>query len=141
MLGTLTILSVLGIVDYLTEEVSPFGIQCCLVTPGYYRTEIFAPTNIKFRPASIHDYAEFNKLYQGGVAALHHNQAGDPRKATDRIVAAVRSEGKAAGKRLPSRLPIGPDGASAMRDKCLKTMKLCDEWEGLSDDTNLDSKQ
>ncbi|KAF6241379.1 hypothetical protein HO173_000089 [Letharia columbiana] len=36
-----------SMVDCLREEISPFGIQCCLIVPGYYRTNIFAPTNIK----------------------------------------------------------------------------------------------
>lgn len=107
--GLLTQSILQGVVNCLREEISPFGIECCLITPGYYRTNIFAPTNIKFGQPSIPDYAELNKLYQAGVNALHSNQPGDPRKATDRIVDMVRSEGKAAGKTIPPRSPIGAD--------------------------------
>ena len=128
-------------VDCLREEISPFGIQCCLVTPGYYRTDIFAPTNVKFGPPSIPDYAEFNKLYQAGVGSLHHAQPGDPRKATDRIVDMVRSEGKAAGKTIPHRFPLGADAVEIIRGNCLKKMEICDEWEAFCSDTNLDAKQ
>lgn len=128
-------------VNCLREEISPFGIECCLITPGYYRTNIFAPTNIKFGQPSIPDYAEFNKLYQAGVNALHFNQPGDPRKATDRIVDMVRSEGKAAGKTIPPRFPVGADAVEIIRGDCSKKMEICDEWEAFSSDTNLDPEQ
>ena len=137
----LTLLNLLAMVDCLREEISPFGIQTCLLTPGHYRTEVFAPTNIKFGPPSIPDYAEFNKLYQAGVGALHHNQPGDPRKATDCIVDMVRAEGKAAGKTIPQRFPVGPDAVEIIRANCSKKLQICDEWEAVSSDTNLDPQQ
>ncbi len=95
----LTISILLGMVDCLREEISPFGIECCLITPGYYRTDIFAPTHIKFGPPSIPDYAEFNTLYKGGVQAMHHTQQGDPRRR--RIVSWTWRGLKA---RLPAKL-------------------------------------
>ena len=127
-----------AMVDCIKEEVGPFGIRCCLVTPGHYRTNIFAPTNIKFGSASIPDYAEHNKLYQAGVGAMHNNQPGDPRKATDFIVDVVRSEGKAKGKQLPGRLPVGDDGIASIRAKCEETLKICDEWAPLCGDHSAD---
>ena len=137
----LTLSTLLGMVDCLREEISPFGIQSCLITPGYYRTDIFAPTNIKFGPPSIPDYAEFNKLYQAGVNAMHHNQPGDPRKATDCIVDMVRSEGKAAGKTIPHRFPVGADAVEKIRGNCSKKLQICDEWEAVSTDTKLVPEQ
>lgn len=130
-----------GMVDCLREEISPFGIQCCLITPGYHRTNIFAPTNIKFGPPSIPDYAELNKLYQAGVNAMHLAQPGDPRKATDRIVDMVRSEGNAAGKSMPPRFPVGADAVEKIRANCQKKLEICDEWEAFSSDTGLEPKQ
>lgn len=127
------------VVDCLREEVSPFGIQCCLVTPGYYRTKIFAPGNIKFGVPSIPDYAEFNKGYQARVASLHENQPGDPKKATDCIVDVVRGEGEAAGKTLPNRLPVGTDAFDIMRERCSEIIRICDEWEHVSTDTKFES--
>ena len=38
---------------------------------------------------------------------MHQNQQGNPRKATDRVVDMVRSEGKAAGMSVPARLHLG----------------------------------
>ena len=129
----------LVVVDCLREEVSAFGVQCCLVTPGYYRTKIFAPGNIKFGAPSIPDYAEFNKGYQASVASLNENQPGDPRKATDWIVDVVRGEGIAAGKTLPNRLPVGTDAFDIMRGRCSEIVKICDEWEHIATDTKFES--
>lgn len=129
-------------IDCLREEISPFGIQCCLVTPGFFRTTIFAPTNIKIGPSSIPDYVELNKAYQAGLTALHKSQLqGDPKKATDRVVDMVRSEGKAAGKPIPARFPLGADAVEVIRENCSKKMKICDEWEAFTSDTRLDVKE
>ena len=127
-------------IDCLQEEVSPFGIQCCLITPGYHRTSVFAPTNIKFGQPSIPDYAEFNRLYQAGVQALHNTQSGDPRKATALVVDMVRAEGKCAGKAMPPRFPLGADAVEKIRENCDKKMQICDEWEDNCSDTRLDSE-
>ena len=72
---------------------------------------------------------------------MHRTQQGDPRKATDRIVDMVRSEGKAAGKTMPPRFPVGADAVEKIRANCLKKMAICDEWEAFSSDTNLDPEQ
>ena len=48
----------------------------------------------------------------------------------------VRAEGKASGKQIPFRLPLGPDGLATIREKCTKTLKICDEWSDVVIDTN-----
>lgn len=70
---------------------------------------------------------------------MHHTQGGDPRKATDRIVDMTRSEGKAAGKPIPHRFPVGADAVEKIRGNCSKKMEICDEWETFSSDTKLDT--
>lgn len=130
--------TLLGMVDCLREEVSPFGIQCCLVTPGFYRTNIFTPTNMKTGPQLIADYDKLNTEYQAGFADLN---MGDPRKATDRIVDMVRSERKAAGRAIPARFPLGADAVTIIRDDCTKKLSLCDEWEDFTSDTRFDAEK
>jgi hypothetical protein len=126
-------------VNCLEEEVSPFGVRCCLVIPGYYRTKIFAPTNFKFETSKnpVPEYDEFNKATQAMISGFDGNQPGDPRKAMDCLVDVVRGEGKAAGKPFPFRLPLGPDGVAIIRDRLGKTLKACDDWEDVSKDTAL----
>lgn len=99
------------------------------------------PSNIKFGHPSIPDYAEFNKLYQAGVSALHNPQQGDPRKATDRIMDMVRSEDKAEGKTIPARFPVGADAVEKIRGNWSKKIEICDEWEAFSSDTKLDPQE
>ncbi|KAF6223274.1 hypothetical protein HO133_000116 [Letharia lupina] len=99
------------------------------------------PSNIKFGHPSIPDYAEFNKLYQAGVSALYSTQQGDPRKAADRIVDMVRSEGRTAGKSIPTRFPVGADAVEKIRGSCSKKMEICDEWEAFSSDTKFDPQE
>ena len=130
----------IGAVECLKEETSSFGLQFCLLTPGYFRTDIFAPHHIKFGPSTIPDYEAVNKKYQEEVKAAHGHQPGDPRKAGDLIVDVVRSEGKAAGKQIPFRLPIGPDGLATVREKQTKLTKICDEWSYAVVDTNFGVK-
>lgn len=72
---------------------------------------------------------------------MHQKQPGDPRKATDRIVGMVRSEGKAAGKTIPARLPVGVDAVEKVRGNCSKKLEICDGWEAFSNDKDLDPEQ
>lgn len=62
---------------------------------------------------------------------IHGRQPGDPRKAVERIVDVVRSEGMAARKELPVRLPLGGDALAVIRKKCEETLKICEDWEDL----------
>ena len=79
------------------------------------------------------------KLYdeiQGALTAYHGNQRGDPKKAAERMVDVLRSEGMAAGRTMPPRMPLGPDALAGVRAKCEATLKICDEWEGLISSTD-----
>ena len=66
---------------------------------------------------------------------------GDPKKATDRVVSMVRSEGKAAGNLIPARFPLNADSVEAIRGSCSKKLKICDEWEAFAGDTKLDAEK
>ena len=128
-------------VNCLREEVSPFGIQCCIVTPGLYCTNIFARANIKIGAASIPDYAELNENLQAGITARagpSNPWGGDPRKATDRVVDMVRSEGKAAGRSIPDRFPVGAMAVTMIKELCAKKIDICNEWGDMTSDTQFD---
>lgn len=97
-----------------------------------------APTNVKTVPLRIAEYEEMDKAIAGFVAATNGNQPGDPRKLVERIIDVVKSEGMAAGKLVPQRLPIGRDSMAAIKKKCKATLKLCEEWENLIVSTDID---
>ncbi|CAI7589941.1 unnamed protein product [Penicillium glandicola] len=125
------------IVPILALETASFGIRTSLLTFGHFRTEVFAPGNIKFRaPNLLPVYEELNKLIEGGCAATNGSQLGDPKKACELVVEAVRGEGRCAGKELPLRLPIGADAFREIRANCVEKMRLCDEWDGITSETD-----
>ena len=125
-------------VECLQQETAHFGIQSVIFEPGYYQTKIMSPTNVKTAALRISDYEGIDKAISGFVEATNGNQPGDPRKLVERIIDVVKSEGMAAGKPIPQRLPMGRDSMAAIRKKCEATLKLCDEWETLITSTDIE---
>ena len=115
-----------------------FGIQSIIFEPGLYRTKIFDDGNVAVEGSKIPDYVEISGALRAGVTALHNTQPGDPMKAAERMVDIVRKEGMAAGKTTPLRLPLGADGLERMRNKCLETLKIIEEWKPVILSTALD---
>lgn len=44
----------------------------------------------------------------------------------------------AVGKEMPFRLPLGTDGMSVVREKCLHLLKVCEKWQELIQSTDFD---
>lgn len=128
-----------GMVECLQQETSHFGIKSVIFEPGYYLTKIMSPTNVKAHACQIPDYADISKAIEGFVAATNNNQPGDPRKLVERIIDVIKSEGMAAGKPIPPRLPIRRDAMTTMRKKHEATLKLCEDWEALITSTDLET--
>ena len=55
-----------------------------------------------------------------GVEAIDGNQRGDSVKCVERVIDVVKSEGMAAGRSMPKRLPLGSDTMEFVRAKCLR---------------------
>ena len=130
-------MSIAGVVECLQKETGFFGIRSIIFEPGYHRTKIMHADNVKILPLTVPEYAEIHDAMEAGVLGLSGNQPGDPQKAVERIVDVIRQEGMAAGKEMPPRLPLGPDGMQQVRDKCLATLKILEEWEPLIRSTGL----
>ncbi len=73
-----------------------------------------------------------------GVGAVDGNQRGDSVKCVERMIDVVKSEGMAAGRLIPKRLPLGPDSMEIMRTKCLETLEMCDKWKDFICSTDLE---
>ncbi|KAJ5536591.1 hypothetical protein N7513_009777 [Penicillium frequentans] len=127
-----------GIVQKMASEIEPFGIRTSLLIFGHFRTGIFSPENLKYSmPNQLPDYMELEGLIGDICNGSHGTQAGDPERACELVVEAVRGEGRCAGMKLPLKLPIGPDAFQVIREDCLARLKVCDEWEGITTETNL----
>jgi len=127
-----------GIVQKMAGEIAPFGIRTSILIFGHFRTEIFSPENLKYSmPHQLPDYTELEGLVGDICNASHGTQAGDPARACKLVVDAVRGEGWGVGVELPLRLPVGPDAFEVMREDCLARLKICEEWEGITTETNI----
>ena len=91
---------------------------------------------MKDNRSAIEDYMKVYDEIQTALTAASGNELGDPKKATERMVDVLKSEGMAAGRSMPPRMPLGSDALAAVRAKCEATLKICDEWEGLISSTD-----
>jgi len=120
-----------GIVESLAGEVRPLGIKTLLVEPGFFRTAILTPENVKLPDSTIKDYEQINQGIKETLEGANGKQPGDPVRGVEIILDVVKREGVAAGqgKEYPARLPLGTDALECLRKKCRDTLKLLDEWE------------
>ncbi|KAJ5784176.1 uncharacterized protein N7503_009388 [Penicillium pulvis] len=126
-----------GMVPNLATEIALFGIRTSILVTGHFRTKLMDPANMRFRaPNPQSEYNEINKLINAGLAAQNGTQPGDPRKACELVVEAVRGEGRCAGKELPLRLPLGSDAFKYIRENCAERLQLCDTWDGIMSQTD-----
>jgi NAD(P)-dependent dehydrogenase (short-subunit alcohol dehydrogenase family) len=79
-----------GWMESLAPEVEPFGIHTTIVNPGFFRTELLSAESTTFAELSIEDYAERTKVQNEWWKAQHHQQAGDPAKLAQALLALVR---------------------------------------------------
>jgi hypothetical protein len=68
---------------------------------------------------------------------MDSNQPGDPKKAVEVMLDVVKGEGVAASKALPERLPLGADALGKIRKKCVDTLAICNEWEDVICNTDI----
>ena len=127
--------SYVAVTECLQIETAEFGIQTIIFEAGYFRTDVFG-SRLKDNRSVIEDNMKLYDEVQNALSAFNGNQRGDPKKAAERIIDVLKSEGMAAGRLMPPRLPLGPDSLAAIRAKCEATLKICDEWEGLIGSTD-----
>ena len=127
-------------VECLQKETVSFGIQNILFEPGFYRTKVYSQPNLVFEALQVPEYTDIQKALEAGVAAVDGTQPGDPAKAAERMIDMVRQEGMAAGKEIPLRLPLGRDGMEQVRNKCIETLKIIEDWEELIVSTDFDAQ-
>jgi hypothetical protein len=133
MRRVLLALTGIGIVESLAGEVRPLGIKTLLVEPGFFRTAILTPENVKLPDSTIKDYEQINQGIKETLEGANGKQPGDPVRGVEIILDVVKREGVAAGqgKEYPARLPLGTDALECLRKKCRDTLKLLDEWESI----------
>lgn len=81
-----------GWMESLAPEVEPFGVHTTIVNPGFFRTELLSPESTSFAEGSIEDYAERTKVQNEWWKSMHHQQAGDPAKLAQALLAIVNQD-------------------------------------------------
>ncbi|KAF5377040.1 hypothetical protein D9757_007722 [Collybiopsis confluens] len=119
-----------AIVDGLSAEVSNLGIRILLLAPGAFRTEIYKNSPFH-QDNSFSDYDEIRTVATNRFASLANKEPGDPVKAMDAVVDAVRGEGVAEGKKWPAigtALLLGNDAEKNFYAKFDKMKAVVAEW-------------
>ncbi|KAF4161536.1 hypothetical protein CNMCM6936_003377 [Aspergillus lentulus] len=125
-----------GLVESLWRETEPLGLRTLLIEPGRFRTQLLSSSHLKIANSSIPDYAERSEDFQKMLAMEDRTQPGNVEKGVSIILDLVRSEGVAAGKKIPFRLPLGTDCYESIKEKCEETLTLLDEWKDVINSTD-----
>jgi len=118
-----------GMSGSLRGELAPLGISVTVVEPGAFRTD-FAGRSLIQSATVIDDYAATAGQRRKENDTMHGNQAGDPAKAGDAIIAAVESP------EPPAFLLLGPDALAAYRYAADARAGEIRTWEGLTSSTD-----
>ncbi|KAK1511007.1 short chain dehydrogenase [Colletotrichum tamarilloi] len=128
-------------VSLLTEgfhdELKPFGIDVCILEPGYFRTGFLNPGARNKVEQSVEAYTDSAAgQVRKVLETVDNNQPGDPIKGARVVVDVLTKSGVAEGREIPQRLALGTDCLAVVREKCQSTMALLDEWESISASTD-----
>ncbi|RTE80190.1 hypothetical protein BHE90_005283 [Fusarium euwallaceae] len=107
-----------GLTEALAAEVAPFGINCVIVQPGYFRTAFLS------NPSSGANIAPALEVYKGTPAddarqaleKYNGRQPGDPKKGAARMWEYGAGAGMFADKKKLLRLPLGSDSGAIMKE-------------------------
>ena len=90
----------------LVSEVERFGINITVVEPGFFRTDLLDPRNVRWPSNVIEDYAAEGKA-QAMWSGYHGKQPGDPAKLGEALV-------RIAGMENPPKIFVAGSDALAM---------------------------
>ncbi|MFF7649296.1 oxidoreductase [Streptomyces sp. NPDC007983] len=80
-----------GLSESLAAEVAPLGIKVTIVEPGGFRTNWSGPS-MRQSATVLDDYAETAGARRAATLATYGRQPGDPVRAAEAIIGAVRAE-------------------------------------------------
>lgn len=113
----------------VSNEVEQFGVKITVVEPGFFRTDLIDPQNVRWGKNSIEDYAA-----EGSVEAMwspyHGTQPNDPGKLGDALV-------KVAAMEKPPKLFVaGSDALEVITAAIEERLKETRAYEELSKSTS-----
>jgi NAD(P)-dependent dehydrogenase (short-subunit alcohol dehydrogenase family) len=113
----------------VATEVEQFGIKITVVEPGFFRTDLLDPRNVRWGGDGIEDYAA-----EGSSEAMwspyHGTQPGDPGKLGDALVTIAAMESP------PKLFVAGSDALSVITPAAEARLQSTRAHEGLSRSTD-----
>jgi len=113
--------------EALRAEVSPLGIQVCLIQLGHFRTRFLNyPGHRAKAEMRLSDYENVRGEVGKFIDGFDGNQPGDAREAARVVVEVLTRSGRARGREVPGYLALGSDvgeaeeRARAVRDEDMK---------------------
>jgi NAD(P)-dependent dehydrogenase (short-subunit alcohol dehydrogenase family) len=119
-----------GLSAGLAQEVAPLGIKVTAVAPGAFRTDFLSTHSIRKSAADDGTYAASVGRSAAAFDAQAGRQLGDPDRAAQAIIAAVRAE------RPPLHLLLGSDALRRAREKLDAVIEEIDRWEDVTRGTD-----
>jgi NAD(P)-dependent dehydrogenase (short-subunit alcohol dehydrogenase family) len=124
-----------GMSQSLAQEVAPLGIRVTLVEPGAFRTDFLSGRSIRVRRALIPEYAATAGAAMARLADMAGKQLGDPVRAAEAIIEAVRAE------RPPLHLVLGSDALKRTQENLASFAAELDHWKPVSLGTDFDEPE
>ncbi|THH33324.1 hypothetical protein EUX98_g847 [Antrodiella citrinella] len=121
--------------ETLSVEIAPFSIRVLIVEPADFLTNGSVKTPV-YEDNKISDYDEQRKTAKHRIEVIEPKN--DPAKGMEILADVVRGEGKAAGKKWPLYLPLGPEAEQGIREKMKLLQDVLDEWGPIIGDTRID---
>jgi NAD(P)-dependent dehydrogenase (short-subunit alcohol dehydrogenase family) len=114
-----------GLSDSLALEVEPLGIRVLVVEPGPFRTD-WAGRTLKQSPNFIDDYEMTAGKRRRDIAGDSSEQPGDPARAAEAIIKAIRSPAP------PRHLVLGHEAFDAVENHLRSMLREIDLWRTTS---------
>ena len=114
-----------GLSEALAKEVAPLGIKVLIVEPGPFRTD-WAGRSLKRSSQQIQEYAETAGAFINRIRNDSGKQFGDPVRAGEAIIKAVKSDNS------PLHLALGRRALDTARSKLELLRRDLDAWEKTS---------
>ena len=119
-----------GFSEDLAIDVKPFGIRVTLIEPGFFRTDFLDKSSIHYGDVDLEDYAAEAARQHDEYSAHHGQQAGDPHKLGEALLAIVAADDP------PLRYAAGSDAVRMTRETLEKRLAELARWETLSRSTD-----
>lgn len=119
-----------GLSASLAQEVAPLGIKVTAVAPGAFRTDFLSSHSIRKSTAEDAAYADSVGRMSAAFDSMSGRQLGDPDRAAQAILAAVRSDNP------PLHLLLGTDALTRTRAKLASVIAEIDAWEPVTRGTD-----